>query len=101
MADPYRLRHPIIRRTLVDGETREEVLHDAGSEITLRRPQARDIKIATNQAKGDIDLGIKMIARLSSLDEDEVELLDLEDFEALGELTAGGSPAGPKTGETA
>lgn len=97
----HTLLHPIERETEVEGTTRTEQLRPAGSLITVRRPKARDVKIAGKRAKDDIDLAILMIARLTDLDEDEAEHLDLEDFEALGELAMPSSASGPKTGATA
>lgn len=100
-AKTHTLLHPIERETGKDGETRTEELRPKGSMITVRRPKARDVKIAGKRAKDDIDLAILMIARLTDLDEDEAEHLDLEDFEALGELAMPSSAIGPKTGATA
>lgn len=96
----HTLLHPIERETEVEGQTSTEQLRPAGSVITVRRPKARDVKIASKRAKDDIDLAIAMIARLTDLDEDEAEHLDLEDFEALGELAMPSSANGPKTGAT-
>lgn len=97
----HTLLHPIERETEVEGQTRTEELRARGSIITVRRPKARDVKIASKRAKDDIELAILMIARLTDLDEDEAEHLDLEDFEALGELAMPSSASGRKTGETA
>ncbi len=97
----HTLIHPIERETEAGGETRTEVLRSKGAVIQVRRPKARDVKIASKRAKDDIELAILMIARLTDLDEDEAEHLDLEDFEALGELAMPSSASGRKTGATA
>ena len=98
----YRLKRPIIRRTKDrNGDVQEEELQPRGLPVPLRRAQANDLEFAERKSKNDVQMTMFMLVRLSPLDLEEVGLLDMEDFAALGELSMGSLPSGPKTGESA
>lgn len=99
----YHLKHAIVRETRAAGETetREEELKPAGFCVVLRRPKAKDLRAFDHHGGAGIAAMIEMLGRISNLTADEVEELDQDDFEALGNLLGAGEPSGPKTGETA
>lgn len=97
----YALKFPIIRETKLEGVVSEEELRPAGFCVVLKRPRAKDLKIMDQYDGRDIAGSIALIARISNLSEEEVELLDGEDLGDLGKLLEKKKTDGPKTGETA
>jgi hypothetical protein len=99
---PYVLKHDIIRDTRdTEGVEREEVLKAAGETVIVRRPKAKDLMVF-DQFDGKPMAGVRaLLKRTVNLSDDEIDELDAEDFDALGELAAPGSKSGPPTGETA
>lgn len=98
----YTLRHAIVVTTRAsDGAEREEVVKQAGEQLTLRRPKARDMKLMDSFDGREIEGTIHMIAALSGLAVHEVEMIDAEDFGSLGECVGAFMESGPKTGTTA
>ena len=95
----HNLKFAIIRETKAhDGEIREEILKPAGFEVVVRRPLARDMKIMDQYEDRPITGSMVMLASISNLDSDEVDLLDAEDMGALGNLLSVESTTGLKTG---
>lgn len=97
----YALKFPIIRETKVEGVVNEEELRPAGFCVVLKRPRAKDLQIMDRFEGQEIAGSIALIARISNLSLDEVELLDGEDLGDLGKLLDKRQQDGPKTGETA
>ena len=58
------------------------------TEITLRRPKARDLKKMERGSGGDIAKSIEFIADLAELPPSAIEELDGEDFQSLSEVVA-------------
>ena len=98
----YNLKHDIVRETRVAGAevTSEEVLKPAGFCVVLRRPKAKDMRVADRHGDALMAMTEDMLTRISNLSADEIAELDADDFAELGNLLAEGSPAGPKTGAT-
>ena len=83
----YALKYPIILETRDSaGQVNEEVLRPAGFEVTLRRPRGMDLKIMDRYEGREIAGSMALLAQISNLGDDEVELLDADDFVALGNL---------------
>lgn len=98
----YTLKHPIILSTrTAEGEERDEELKPAGQVIPLRRPKAKDLRVADQYPEQGVAMAIALIGKVSSLEPQEVENLDAEDLAGLGELLAGFMPDGRRTGATA
>lgn len=98
----YPLKFPIIRETRdAQGQEREEVLREAGFNVVLRRPRAKDMRVLDDHPNEEIGGAMAMVTRISNLSEEEVELLDGEDLGELGNLLSEVSANGPKTGTTA
>ncbi|WP_072381567.1 hypothetical protein [Novosphingobium sp. NDB2Meth1] len=98
----YALKYAIVRETrATDGETREEVLKPTGFEVIVRRPQARHMKLMDGYQDREIHGSIALLAQISNLDADELDLIDAEDFGALGNLLGSGSGSGQPTGVAA
>ncbi|MBD3728765.1 MAG: phage tail assembly protein [Sphingomonadales bacterium] len=100
----HQLKHPIILETLTAGsdEPSEEVLKPAGHTVTVRRAKAKDMRLIDQFGDGQpIALTLAMIGRLSNLDHIEIENLDPEDMEELGNLALPDKVSGRPTGETA
>lgn len=103
MAKPlsYTLKHDIVVTTKgSDGVEHEEVLRPAGTEIALRTPRGKDMRLIDQFPNAEIALTIAMIVRLSQLDLSEADHLEVEDLMGLGELLADFMPDGPKIGAT-
>lgn len=99
----YKLKFPIIRETrdASDGEVREETLREAGFCVVMKRPRAKDLRVMDQYADREIAGSIVMIAKISNLSEEEVELLDGEDLGELGNLLGKSAPGGQTTGQPA
>jgi len=95
--DCYSLKHPVtLSFREAGGNTREEVIN----EITLRRPTAKDMRLADRLAGQEIGMMISMLVALSGLDEHVIDRLDVVDFTELSEIVDGFLPNGPKAGKT-
>jgi Phage tail assembly chaperone proteins, E, or 41 or 14 len=88
----FALKHPITRQ--VGGQ--EEVIDT----VTLRRPVAKDMRLIDNFQSRPIALVLAMIEQLSGLTMLEVDKLDAEDVEMLGEFALAPVPSGQKAGAT-
>lgn len=98
----YNLKFPIIRETRSsEREEQEEVLRPAGFCVVVKRPRAKDVKIMDDFDGRDISGSMALLARISNLDSEEVDLLDSDDLGALGNLLNSASGNGLKTGESA
>ena len=95
----HTLIHPIVIETRDGDQVREEERRAAGFCVVMRRPKAKDLKVIDQYDGRDVEGTIALIARLSTLDDLEVDNLDAEDFEALGNLLDKAKPSGPPTGE--
>ena len=92
---PYKLLYPVELRGK-DGAVIRSV-----SSITLRRrPIGIDLR-ATDKAEGDAGKSILLIASVAGELPAVIDLLDVEDIGALGELLGGSLPIGLTTGPTA
>lgn len=95
----HRLKYAIIRESRAgDGSITEDVLKPVGFEVVVMRPRARDMKIMDKYAASPITGSMVMLANISNLDEEEVELLDAEDMGALGNLLSAADVNGLPTG---
>lgn len=93
----YRLKYPVaLQFRQGDGEIREESI----TEIKLRRPTAKELRLADSFGERMVGMMIAMISALSGEEETTVERIDAEDFGELAELIEGFLPDGQKTGET-
>ncbi|EAI2796416.1 TPA: phage tail assembly protein [Campylobacter jejuni] len=54
-----------------------------GEELTMKEPNVRVLKNATNRSDKDMEQTIYMIATLTNKQESEIEELNLKDFKAL------------------
>lgn len=98
----YKLQFPIIRETRdQSGEEHEEVLREAGFCVVLKRPRGKDMKILDKYEGQDVTGSLALLGRISNLTDEECDLLDMVDVEALGNLLTKASPPGRTTGETA
>lgn len=97
----HSLRFPIIRETRdAQGEEHEEVLRHAGFTVVVKRPRAMDLKVMDDFEGREITGSIALLARVSNLTAEEVDLLDAEDMGELGNLLGAASPNGQTTGPT-
>ncbi|MGQ2940597.1 MAG: phage tail assembly protein [Blastomonas fulva] len=95
--DRYTLRYPVtlsFRQT--SGEVREETI----SEITLRRPTAKEMRLVDRAGSGMVGLVISMLAILSGHDEDTIERIDAQDFAELADMVTDFLPSGRTAGKT-
>lgn len=99
----YILKFPIIRetRSAENGEVSEETLREAGFCVVLKRPRAKEVRIMDQYPDREISGTIVVLARISNLSEEEVELLDADDFGELGNLLGKNGPGGQTTGQPA
>lgn len=98
----YTLKYPIIRETRgAEGDEREEELKPAGFAVTLKRPRSKDLRVMDAHDENVIAGSIALLARISDLTDEEVELLDGEDFGELGKLLGASAPAGQPIGPSA
>jgi hypothetical protein len=67
------------------------------SELTLRRPRVRDLKLL-DEAKGDVGKTAVLLGALAGLTTKEVDLLDAGDFARLGQAVADFLPSAQPTG---
>ena len=98
----HKLLYPIMLETRDpdSAETKQEELKPAGFCVVLRRPKAKDLKVFDSFGERHMAATMSLIERISNLDEIEVENLDGEDFEKLGNLVAPDSAHGQTTGAT-
>lgn len=98
----HKLIHPIeVTMRGADGVERTEELKHADFCVTLRSPKAKDLRVLDVHGDSPVAGSIALLERLSNLDAIEVENLDAEDFEALGNLLGPAARNGRITGETA
>ncbi len=98
----YALKYAIVRETrTADGETHEETLKPAGFQVVVKRPQARHMKLMDSYQDREIHGSIALLAQISNLDTDELDLIDADDFGALGNLLGGANENGQRTGGAA
>lgn len=98
----YNLKFPIIRETrTTTGEELEETLRPEGFCVLLKRPRGKDVKMMDEYEGRQIAGSMALLARITNLSEDEIELLDADDLGELGNLLNGGSESGPTTGPSA
>lgn len=90
----YSLKHPIDRRNS-SGEVIETV-----TEVTVRRAKGKDLRVMDRFQDQPSALALKMIEQLTELTQSDVDNLDAEDVEGLGERVFGLLPGGPTTGAT-
>lgn len=98
----FKLKHDIVLVTRGDdGEEREEVLKEAGTDVFFRRPKAKDLRAFDKHGDNAIAAMIELMKRVVKLEDEEIDNLDAADFEALGERVAPGSANSQQTGNTA
>ena len=61
---------------------------DTVDAITIRRPQARDLKMMEKSKEGDIAKSIELIASLANIPPTAVDELDASDFQKVNEAVA-------------
>lgn len=95
--ESYQLRYPVtLSFRQASGEMREQII----SEITLRRPTAKEMRLVDRAGSGMIGLVISMLSVLSGHDEAVIEKIDAEDFGELAEMVSDFFPNGPMGGKT-
>lgn len=98
----HRLKYAIIRISVAsDGQENEDILKPAGFEVVVNRPLARDMKVMDKYEDRPITGSMVMLAGISNLDAEEIDLLDAEDMGALGNLLSVENTTGLKTGLSA
>lgn len=98
----YPLRHPIVLETRpAGGELNEEELKPAGHTVVIRRPKAKHMRTFDKHDRNAIGAMIELLSHVTTLDLLEVENLDAEDFEELGNLAVPERRSGQTTGPTA
>ncbi|WP_175401943.1 phage tail assembly protein [Veronia pacifica] len=66
-----------------------EVEGELLSQVSLRRPKARDLKHMETAKGGEIAKSMGLIAHLAELSPHAIEELDASDFQAISEVVAG------------
>ncbi len=96
----YNLKHPIVRETrdAHSGQESAEELKPEGFCVVVNRPRAKDVKIMDQFEGREIGGSMALLARISNLSDEEVELLDADDLAELGNLLNKASVSGQKTG---
>lgn len=95
--DRYTLLYPVtLSFRQSTGEVREETI----SEIALRRPTAKEMRLVDRAGSGMVGLVISMLAILSGHDEEVIEKIDAQDFAELAEMVSDFLPNGPTDGKT-
>lgn len=90
----YALKFPITRRLRGhDQSVREEQL----TEVTVRRPKGKDMKLAARFKNAD-EADMSLIAPLTGLTDKDVDELDAVDLMAIGAIIAGFVRPGPRGG---
>ncbi|HDW3810951.1 TPA: phage tail assembly protein [Klebsiella pneumoniae] len=74
MSDSYTLRFPY---ALTSGETL--------TEVTLHRLTVRDMKLVRKQSQNPVDLDELLVARMVDLVPEDLDAMDLADYQALHE----------------
>lgn len=93
----YRLKYPVtLQFRQGDGDIRDEAI----TELKLRRPTAKDLRLADSFGDRMVGMMIAMISALSGEEETTIERIDAEDFGELADLVEGFLPDGQETGET-
>lgn len=96
--DRYTLLYPVtLSFRQPSGDTREETV----SEINLRRPTAKEMRLVDKAGGGMVAMLIAMLAVLSGHDEDLIDRIDAEDFTALADMVSDFLPNGRTAGQTA
>lgn len=91
----HRLKLPVtLRFRQTDGSEREEQI----TELTLRRPTAKDLRVVDSFGGQMVGMMIALIAALSGQTVEVIERLDAEDFGDLSDVVGDFLPDGPKTG---
>lgn len=76
----YKLKYPIEIRDKDSGAVTETI-----TEFTIKRPKGKQLR-ATDRAEGDVARSLALIAAVSDQPPSIMELLDAEDFVALGDI---------------
>ncbi|MGE4302441.1 MAG: phage tail assembly protein [Novosphingobium sp.] len=98
----YNLKHAIIRETRdAAGEEHEEELKPEGFCVVLKRPRGKDMRIMDRYPDQEIAGSFAMLAKISNLSDEEIDLADMADLEELGNLLGKVEGSGQKTGPTA
>lgn len=96
----YKLRFPIVRETRdAEGGEHEEELRPAGFCVVLKRLRGKDMRIMDQFPDQEIAGSFALLAKISNLSADEIDLADAEDLEELGNLLAKAKPSGQTTGK--
>jgi hypothetical protein len=96
MQTVYPLKYPVtLKFQQADGTTREETI----SNVSLRRPTGKEMKLTDIYGNRRIHMMHAMIAALSGIDEDVVDRMDAEDLVALYDKVGDFLPDIPETGE--
>jgi hypothetical protein len=99
----HTLLFPIVieKKPAGSNEIVEEELKPAGFTVTMRRPKGKDMRAFDKHGDAGVAAIIDLIVACSGLSMIEVENLDADDFEALGNLLDRKRPAGLPTGDSA
>lgn len=93
----HRLKHPVtLQFRQADGQVRDESI----TELPLRRPTAKDLRLVDSFGGQMVGMMIALIASLSGQTVEVIEKLDAEDFGDLSDVVGDFLPDGPKTGPT-
>ena len=93
----HRLKHPVTQQfRQSDGSIRDESI----TELKLRRPSAKDLRLVDSYGGQMVGMMIALIAALSGQEIEVIEKLDAEDFGDLSDVVGDFLPDGPKTGAT-
>ncbi|MEL7784056.1 phage tail assembly protein [Citromicrobium bathyomarinum] len=94
----HHLKHPIIADKKDGDDVIEEELKPAGHPVILKRPKAKDMRAFDKHGDEHIAGMIELVKRCSNLSDIEVENLDSEDFEAVGNVLSPSPLSGRSTG---
>lgn len=98
----YKLQFPVIRETRDhEGNEHEEELRPAGFCVVLKRPRGKEMLLMDKFQDQPVAGSFAMLAKISNLSSEELELADMVDLEELGNLADKVKPNGPATGGTA
>lgn len=98
----YTLKQDIVLETRdpTTGEVREEVLKSAGTTVFIRPVMTRDLRVFDKHGDAMIAAMIELMKRVVKLEPEEIENMDAEDFEGLGEFVGSPARSSHLTGQT-
>ncbi|WP_108062721.1 phage tail assembly protein [Poseidonibacter lekithochrous] len=70
-----------LQKKIDDLKNKDKFVLSDGTEVKMRKPKARDVRKSQTETKNEAEVEITLIADLTGLTKEEIDNLDMDDYE--------------------